>query len=243
MDAPPRKIPKSLGSLRAWLSDLLTFVRQNRIRAGETYDVHETIDGTLLIPRLGQGGGGLFSTFPFQVLPGGGTGENSVKISYNSWLLQDSNPTTKITITGLGTAFSLDPGHRIWLEIDLSAIYSETPGPITASIQHGNKWGEGKNFYPLPVEYDTDDGTRLGATGTPPDNTKQIKIYIPIAYTTTKEEDTFGLVAHGFAYAIGTDVYLIQQLTTHLMLGGACIDGGQVIFANPTPYTPQPVTA
>jgi len=237
---PPKQLKKGPPWLRNWLNKHLAFSKQNRIRQGPSYRLHETPNGTMLVFSTSRGGGGIFPTFPFQVLPGGGSDANSVKVSFNSFLLEDSVPTSKIDITGLDTPFSLDAGHRIWLEIDLSATYAETPGPITASIQHGAKWGADKSFYPLPVEYDTDDGTRLGSTGTPSGNEKQIKIFIPIAYTTTKETDEFGLVAKGFAYAIGDDVYLIQQCRDHLMMGGACIDGGQVDFANVSPYAPQP---
>jgi hypothetical protein len=189
-------------------------------------------------------GASVSTTHPFQVVPGEageGGGDGWVKVILNSWLLENPNPTSKITITKLDTSMQLAADDRIWLEISLEATYNKPPGPITAKIARGRKWGDGAaNFYPLPVQYNTDDGTRLGSSGKPPANTQQTLIFIPIGYATTAAKDPFKLVENGYALSIGDDLYFIQQLVTHLMMGSTCIDGGEVQFALPSPFAPQP---
>lgn len=201
-------------------------------------------DGKRAILYITPSGGGA-GAFPFQVLKGtpppGNTAANWVKVSLNSFLLHDADPTSKIAINGLNASFQINGGERIWLEIDLRPTY--TSGQPIATIRHGINWNGGLSFFPLPVAYDTDNGTRTGSSGTPPDNSKQTFIYVPIAYVESSDTDHFGLIAGGFAsFSLGGKLYLIQQLRDNLMMGGACVDGGQVNFVTPWPIAPQPPT-
>lgn len=58
MEAPAKRIPKSLGKLRKWLLELLRFVLQSQVVRGDNYEVHQTDNGTQLLIDLGGAGGG-----------------------------------------------------------------------------------------------------------------------------------------------------------------------------------------
>lgn len=239
---PPKPLKKGPPWLRKWLNSLALYAEQNHIVQGPAYLTHETASGTMLVFNPAKGGGGLFPTFPFQVLPGSGTDGISLKVALNSFLLKNINPTTKITITGLNESFNVESGDHIWLRVDISATYSTTPGPITAAIEHGAQWPNSgtTGFFPLPVRYNTDNGTRLGSSGTPPDNAHVTDLFVPIAYVESKTRDSFGLIAQGYGMGVGEDLFVIQQCFNHLVLGTACIDGGQVTYPVPAPFSPQP---
>lgn len=186
-----------------------------------------------------------------------------VQVSLDSWLTQSVIPAesytlptgggtvaNKITITGLGAPIQLALGKRIWLEINLSPIYAGTPGPPTASIQHGTQWGagDGDNFWPIPVDYNTDDGTYLGSTGTQPDGTVQETIYVELGYVDTRENDAFGLIAAGFGLPLGIDdenneLFFIQTLRRHdlIITSGQCIAGYTAYFVAPAIGAPHPL--
>lgn len=167
---------------------------------------------------------------PFAIISAEQDGSDKVKVSLNSTLLIDIDPTNTVDITGLNTSMAVAAGDHIWLHIDLSATYGDSPGPPTGDIGSGNTWdGE---VYPVPVKWDTSDGLGPTDTSDDPTNAKQTDIWVPIGYA-DDGSDSFGLVAAGFGLPLTGGIFVIQQLTTHLILGGACINGDTVQYALP----------
>lgn len=159
--------------------------------------------------------------------PVGHAGTGWIKIVPNSYLLNGIDPSETIDITGLNTPFQITAvGQNVWLEINVATLFDVSPGAPTASIQHGADWNGGGAFFPVPVKFDTDDGSLLGSGGSPPTNRKQTKCYVPLAFSQAPngDPDTIKLTSA---------IDLVQCAWTHLRLYQDCYKGAQVYLAMP----------
>lgn len=251
--SPPAD-PQAGDDILAWAIEVAAFLRAINPQSGPDVWPQVTTTGTHYLLKRRRAAGETAAaapSYPFQVKRGVAPEEEEdkvgwVKVHLHSMLMRDVDPTSKITITGLDESFQMkEPWHRIWLEINLTGLYEDPATSITATIGHGADWnGDGKDFFPTPVEYNTDDGTFSGSTGTPPSNTHQTKCFVPIAYTVPTDADPFLLAGTGgIGFQTAPNVTLIQQLSTHLIIGRTCFGGDpSAYYALPfhAPFPTQP---
>lgn len=170
--------------------------------------------------------------------PSGHAGENGwVKVVPTGTVLASLDPTDNIEITGLDTPFQLDidsdPQQYVYIYIDVSSVYNgDIPGPITGQIGNGKDWnGESGDFFPLPYEFDTDDGTIGGSSDDAP-TPLQISLYIPLARTFAKGDNPLDPIdPNGFM--LTPDVKLSQISNTNYRLYQECVEGKPVSLAMP----------
>lgn len=129
---------------------------------------------------------GIFTVVPATPPKGHENETGWVKVVPTGTVLASIDPTDNIAITGLDEPFPLDidgdPQQYVYIYLDVTSLFDpDTPGPVTGQIGSGKDWnGESGDFFPLPYEFDTEDGT---LDNDAPSNAKQISYYFPLART------------------------------------------------------------
>jgi hypothetical protein len=191
---------------------------------------------------------GAQASVPFQVTkatpPEGHTGETGwIMVQPTGTVIYDIDPTHNIVITGLNNPFRLDIATNVkqfvYLTLDVTSVYNSlVAGPITGEIEHGTNWNSGGDFFPLPYEFDTDDGT-VGGSGDDAANPKQIAFYIPLARTYTIGANPLDpITLKGFN--LTSTVALCQLANTNFRLWQECADGKTITTAIPWTGAIQP---
>jgi hypothetical protein len=202
------------------------------IRGSRGIRVQTTSGGIIIVgpPRKSGGGGGTEGRHPFEVYPAGNAedGTPQVAVEIDSWLMRSQRASDKQTITGLGTAFTIEVDQMIWLELTFDA----EEGLTTATIEHGAQW----DGYDSPVQFDSE-----------AENKRQEKARILLAYTQAVPDPNDYTERHTLTYATSSEgepetLQLVQCVTTHLMLGRCCFESDTVQL--PIPYfAPGPAPA
>jgi hypothetical protein len=173
-----------------------------------------------------------------------------VYVSPNSFILgydKEANvsyaPTDYLPTTGLGVAHAFQitdaPPYHIWAEVNVSKLASIPIAQPPVTIKSGQKWDfDDFSRFPQRTYFNTNDGSPLGTLSTTPTDNYQTKLIVPIAYTVKGSSDSVG-VGKFCGRQIGDDVYLVQQLTTHLILTSFCAGGATSFDIQPW-FGPQP---
>ena len=240
---PPR-LPESgiPPKLRKAFEDVIAWMVARQFIPGLNMSGEETPKG--IRANASGGAGGFSGAEPFAILPASGPKGSSgtyLKVHLHSMLRKDINPKSKITITGLDSAFAFSgAGKHIWIKVDVTPRYNDPPGDPTATIQNGPKWAPSKSaVFPDVIEYNTSDGSK-DPPGTPPADLRQVAFYVPLAYSVKGDDDPFTPLAKNHGLDIGGGCYLVQQCRSHLILSSECHKGGTVDYVRPDSSAPQP---
>ena len=151
---------------------------------------------------------------PFEIMDASDTTGLKVMINANSYLQQSLTPNDTVAITGLGTAFAVDVGMQIWLEIDFSD-YAVT----TAEIGYGDGGWSG---FPAPFVY----------TGTAPDQ-ELTTTFLLIGYVVAATSTLDGAVISGGPADAPVTGKVIQCVAQDVLLQNVVFNGLPAVFPFP----------
>lgn len=222
---PLRKGPKFL---RKWSALIAEEIIARTALPGIGTMIQQGPDGRAINAATAGSAGG--SLHPWKCIaatpPEGESGPGWVKVHLHSMVRKIyEDPVSKVTVTGLDSAFKLDgPKKHVWLKGDVLAMADDAEAEPVLTIENGAVWG-GK--FPSLIEWNTDDGSLHGSTGTRPEGhvLKQKAFYVPIAYTVNGEADPFTPLAKNTGLDLGGGTFLVQQARNHLVIGTGCIGG------------------
>lgn len=158
-----------------------------------------------------------------------------VFINPNSTLLNSLDPTDRIVPDGLGldNKFQLNFAETSEQYIWIAVVIPDDDVLPEAHKGAGADWnGPDGDFFPFPVEFDTDDGTSGGSDNSAPANRRQITLYFPIARTyDITDNPTAPDVPDGIM--LTDKIKLVQVCKTPMRLYLDCFAGVSVRAAMP----------
>lgn len=195
------KTPQRGEDILPWARELSNFVRQ--LIGRESADMVPTVTSVGTSWRLrkrARTADAIAPQAPFYVVPAdppdGEGGDGWVKVLPTGTVIASIDPTNNVAITGLDSAVQLNlddtAEQYVWIQVDVSPLFDSPPGLATGKVDSGADWnGDSGDFFPVPVEFNTDDGTPEGSGGTPPDDLQQITVYWPLARTYDVRDNPF----------------------------------------------------
>jgi len=219
MIEPPRD-PQRGEDVITWAQQVSKYLRALRPRPGADVAPRIQSGGTVyeLVRRRRAGGSGSAAVHPFQVTVAAPDPESEaenppprLQVEIDSWLMNGQAADAKVTITGLGAPFEIEPVEgraKIFLEATVVG------GAVTTvALRHGDEWDEEE--FPEPVRFDP--------SPTDPDRT-QDRAYCLLAYLEAQSEGNANYTGRPTIQLADVTYQIVQCVRENLLICKGCYE-------------------